>query len=466
MLGVSLLSSISLFVLVIYVAEGGYWYDSTRQTVFQDDAQWLYDAINKSIPPGEIPESWRPHIERFNGKYHWNFTYPFETPWISRCSPFWHHARLHPGFNTSTGKQFGPFILYYSVAGNRSLGNFLSAHLEFFSVALHADVGFVALYPDPNEHALLSSISDTELDFFGSLSGILPQEVEANASHVHTLANAHERIKTKCLCCEFCHQSNKATWIHSLPAIKSVIRFALNNDTMDKAMSSIPEVRTVTIGRQELHPISDSQDLPFIPDVIIHFRCSDRLQHDPTGEFGFLPFQAYKFIIDMKNPSPGHIFIVSDSPFRILNTNQSRVCGDLVDALSTFMGDNYPDSTIVAERGGDMIRNLVQFIYAPVAICSASTYCLWPALAGVGATYFPQSTLLAKKDVIAQKHILEHNCKEDKNATNGFHIIMEPKGRTPPHKKYQYNPKTYERDLHNYMISIFLVNVSRVITIH
>jgi hypothetical protein len=60
-----------------------------------------------------------------------------------------------------------------------------------------------------------------------------------------------------------------------------------------------------------------------------------------------------------------------------------------------------PNATIVVKRGGDLFLDYVRLAFAKVTICSASTYCFWPALANIaggGTAHFPLSSLIAGAD--------------------------------------------------------------------
>ena len=51
------------------------------------------------------------------------------------------------------------------------------------------------------------------------------------------------------------------------------------------------------------------------------------------------------------------------------------------------------------KRGGDAFLDYARLAYSNVTICSASTYCIWPALANSnGQVYFPLTPLIAKAE--------------------------------------------------------------------
>ena len=44
--------------------------------------------------------------------------------------------------------------------------------------------------------------------------------------------------------------------------------------------------------------------------------------------------------------------------------------------------------------GGDVYDDMAKLTYANITICSASTFCLWPAIANPNQAYFPITKLI------------------------------------------------------------------------
>jgi hypothetical protein len=58
----------------------------------------------------------------------------------------------------------------------------------------------------------------------------------------------------------------------------------------------------------------------------------------------------------------------------------------------------HPQATLVLKRGGDLFLDYARIAYSNVVVCSASTFCLWPALANQhGQVHFPLSPLIAEQ---------------------------------------------------------------------
>jgi hypothetical protein len=70
----------------------------------------------------------------------------------------------------------------------------------------------------------------------------------------------------------------------------------------------------------------------------------------------------------------------------------------------------------VLKRGGDLFLDYARIVHSNVVVCSASTFCLWPALSNLhGQVHFPLTPLVAKADTIATAP----------NLTSNFHWITE-----------------------------------------
>lgn len=77
----------------------------------------------------------------------------------------------------------------------------------------------------------------------------------------------------------------------------------------------------------------------------------------------------------------------------------------------------HPQATLVLKRGGDLFLDYARIAYSNVVVCSASTFCLWPALSNqYGQVHFPLTPLVAGADTIELAPKLSDN----------FHWIESP----------------------------------------
>ena len=128
--------------------------------------------------------------------------------------------------------------------------------------------------------------------------------------------------------------------------------------------------------------------LPIVPDVALQYRCGDNIQF--SYMYGILPFTAYPSRIPT---TAKYIYVLSDHPSRALHAAYTSKCQMILQGLFEFLKKERPQATIVVKRGGDLFLDYARLAFAKVTICSASTYCLWPALASIGKSITSLPTL-------------------------------------------------------------------------
>jgi hypothetical protein len=110
--------------------------------------------------------------------------------------------------------------------------------------------------------------------------------------------------------------------------------------------------------------------------------------------------------------------VLSDHPSRAVHSPYSGRCSLILKALMEYLHALSPSATIVVKRGGDLFLDYVRLSRARVTICSASSYCLWPAIANRnGSAHFPLTSLAAGADSIELAP----------NLGAHFHWIEDPK---------------------------------------
>jgi len=130
------------------------------------------------------------------------------------------------------------------------------------------------------------------------------------------------------------------------------------------------------------------------------------VHHD---RYGFVPFSAFKAPRIPANVST--IYVTSDYPNRAEEFDFSKgkankeACTKILSALSAHLRAEFPQTSVAVIRGDDLFNDLARFTQAKVLFCSASTFCLWPALASHGTVYFPISTVILEGQ---QKLLMSH----------------------------------------------------------
>jgi hypothetical protein len=154
------------------------------------------------------------------------------------------------------------------------------------------------------------------------------------------------------------------------------------------------------------HPAST---LPEIPEVAIQYRCSDNTQPG----MGLLSWSAFLRHIPMNATS---IFVMTENPHRRIKKTSSifEKCNFIVEELSEYLYFHFPSASVVVLRGGSAVDDATRLAMAQVTICSASTFCLWPAIASKTASYFPRTKLIF------------YDKSSPRGYTRDFHWLTEP----------------------------------------
>ena len=135
--------------------------------------------------------------------------------------------------------------------------------------------------------------------------------------------------------------------------------------------------------------------LPIVPDAAVHYRCGDTV---PSNIYGFLPFFAVR---DLIPADAKHIYVMTDPPHRVHILADGRAprfslhCRPIMVALFEYLQRAFPHAVVLVKSGGDPLVDYYRIARARVAVCSSSTFCLWPAMAATGTAYFPATRLLA-----------------------------------------------------------------------
>ena len=94
-----------------------------------------------------------------------------------------------------------------------------------------------------------------------------------------------------------------------------------------------------------------------------------------------------------------YIYVIADSPQRSAAHPYSYRCESVLQHLHSYLRKQYPSAVVAVKRGGDLFLDYARIIHADTVVCSASTFCLWPALSNQhGQAHFPLTPLIAKAD--------------------------------------------------------------------
>ena len=145
-----------------------------------------------------------------------------------------------------------------------------------------------------------------------------------------------------------------------------------------------------------------NNNLPMLPNVTIQYRCGDNVEQQPN-RYGFIPFGVIMSLIPANYQ---FIYVLSDPPDRSASNPFNKICSIIIKSLIDYIILRHPESTVVAKRGGDPFLDFTRFILSPITICSASTFCFWPALANNNTVYLPVTYLFGgTKNIKSAPHL-------------------------------------------------------------
>ena len=298
-----------------------------------------------------------------------------------------------------------PFCLMTKELGNR-LGNywtevacadaigshFMAIHKQFDISGAFQESNYTSIRRFHKKTQLIYNNS-TRLAFLNALPDIIQHQNPVEYSV------AIERSKKECKCTRYCWQDIGSPWVNRTSYIGKYMLTAIDNYfLLTQGVNHNVSVVYGTIVEMETDFTNAriDEELPLIPDVTIQYRCGDNIQF--SYMYGILPDTAFLPLIP-KNAK--YIYVLSDHPKRALHAQFTSRCHTILQGLFHYLNDTNPQATIVVKRGGDIFLDYARMAYSNITICSASTYCLWPALANTvrgGQVYFPLTPLIAGAD--------------------------------------------------------------------
>ncbi len=295
-----------------------------------------------------------------------------------------------------------PVMVYPLCINTFQLGNTLGYYFNDVACAQLSGVHYIGVhkYFQIQDPSALSTPTKYQHTFLEALPKLIPHR---NAVDIQ---KAKENVRNICQCVRYCWENAAAPWLKVVETISQYMLYAIDSyiDVADidqgTVLSNITDLiyyptksdnkdtLTVsdTLATTNLHPY-----LPLIPDVTIQYRCGDNIGFGKT-RYGLLPFPA---ITSRIYPTAKHIYIIADSPLRSAGHPYNSRCGIILEALFDILKSKFPNSVVIIKRGGDLFLDVARLAYSNITICSASTFCLWPALANRGSVHFPFTPLIA-----------------------------------------------------------------------
>ena len=234
-------------------------------------------------------------------------------------------------------------------------------------------------------------------------------DVIVHPNPVKSKEEGFRNVQERCKCTRYCWGERQSAWINATSSISRYLRKAIGAYLETSGME---KVGTILSADTDLTNAQPSQFLPVVPEVALQYRCGDNIGF--SYMYGVLPFRAFLSRIPKDTRV---LYVLSDHPSRATHSPYSNRCQTILQHLFDFLKKHWPQSTIVIKRGGDMFLDYARLAFANTTICSASTYCFWPAIASLGQVHFPLSGVIAGADTIDQAPDFGPR----------FHWIVEPK---------------------------------------
>ena len=307
---------------------------------------------------------------------------------LSELKSHHHHKRCvlilpHKAIGSFLSKEWSLFSQGNSILvnspclGSDSFGNYLGLYFENIMCAGMSRVHYISVgkvYEPKTKHLSSAFVSH------------LPDFIEN--PNPADFATSKILMQQYCRCDNLCHEQKDAAWVSGIDIIKPLFKNALSYHL--KSHSRYNETKV------DMYDISTEPDgtiLPLIPDVAIHYRCGDNF----VGYYGFLPFSVFKEKIPHGSKT---IYVLADKRGRKTGNNSllASKCDAILSSLIKFLIKHFPDSKILLKRGDDLYKDLARLSFAKTTFCSASTFCLWPAIANSNRIYFPRTKLIVGGD--------------------------------------------------------------------
>ena len=281
-------------------------------------------------------------------------------------------------------------ILGHSYHTDR-LGNFMGTFFDALACARIAGLHYIGIKVNYVGHQ-----KDKRELFFDALP-IIYENPNPSAPQL-----AAELVKKRCNCDRYCWWRTDP-WEYQLPMISSIVRKGLYlHLSMRDEYGATPDFKGLQLLEKDIVAnMTKIKELPFYPDVAIHYRFSDNV-------FGGMGLLSIGTLIDRIPRDAKYIYLFTDSPGRLQRTPYAESCTTVLQGIFDDLQHAFPDATVVIKRGGNEITIWCQFAFANITICSPSTFCLWPSLAREGLTYMAATDYVGAYRGSAKGHIPLH----------------------------------------------------------
>lgn len=182
----------------------------------------------------------------------------------------------------------------------------------------------------------------------------------------------------------------------------SLMRNVMTSINLDETKQSVLSSTTTTTSPSplilstfppELRPLLVNSKVQW-DEVAIHFRCGDILSNFGSQDtnYGFIKYSAYRTRIHPNVTSIGIITAPFDNPTKLRweDAAYHKGCQRIVTDFASYLNENFNNATITIRNDPNEGIPIVysRMVLAQQTFCIRSTFCLFPALASFGQSYF------------------------------------------------------------------------------
>lgn len=248
-------------------------------------------------------------------------------------------------------------------------------------------------------------------------------------------------MRSVCKCTSICHEHEYALWHHNPRMVRDILRPIFQHHYLVNMKNQHGHDLSASWRTHINNPYRNIDSLPLVPDVAIHYRCGDNI----VGHYGYLAFPAFTRRIPANSST---IYVMSESPSRKPGKLIESRCNAILGGLFNHLKRQFPSATILVLRGANIYDDMTRIALARTAICSVSSFCIWPALASSTSAYFPITRLIAKAtaptytsnfhwlDKFPEESVLPGVKAKSMNTDRILQQLTNPKGFRPTPPSY------------------------------
>lgn len=308
---------------------------------------------------------------------------------------------------------------------DNEFGNHLGNLLNDLACANIIGAHFVTVYHQlfvhaDDEHAIDAHDIETDVDARRLYTFVkyLPHVVMHPKAAL--LESSQKAVDKVCKCTGLCWEDPQAPWLCRQDYISKFLRIAIHNYVRAMKLESIGTVvqeddivSSVSGTHHSFHHNTSSLSttpsttrpavLPLLPNVTIQYRCGDNINFK-QGKYGLASFKFFTRerilgLGDLSERDIQYIYVLTENRSRSRSGPCPSCCNTILSKLHAQLSSMFPLAVVLVKRGGDIFADYARLAFSNVVFCSASTFCLWPALANdKGRVLLPYTRLFGGAD--------------------------------------------------------------------